>query len=257
MQRKLTQMADMCEMSVCRRQKILAYFDEHIEGNCGSCDVCLGNQNQIDGTVIAQKALSAVARFDNNYGLTYLVDFLRGSKSEKIRAKHKTLSTYGIGADLSKDAWFSYIKNLIGLGYLEQSGSEYPVLKLTKKSVAVLNGEKKVMLSESTNRINRPAGASKEIECEANLLAEIKKIRKKLAIELSVPAYLVLSDATLLELATYLPLTMVDIRRISGFGDVKTARYGKKFVDVIKKYCTTNKLATRIDQKVPKRERKK
>lgn len=251
---KLAQMADLCEMSVCRRQKILAYFGETIEGNCQSCDVCLSNYKQFDGTIIAQKALSAVARFDRAYGLTYLVDFLRGSRAEKIKSWHKKLSTYGIGANISKDAWFGHLKNLIGLGYLKQSGVEYPVIKLTKKSGAVLNGTEQVMIVETVGK--KEIATDNELSYEKELFAALKIVRTNIAISERVPAYIIFSDATLLEMAAYLPQTITDLRKISGFGEIKTTRYGEQFLNEVKNYCAIHNLSTRMAQKAPKRERK-
>ena len=254
MLRKLAQMADLCEMSVCRRQKILAYFGETMEGdNCKSCDVCLSNYQQFDGTIIAQKALSAVARLGSSHGLTYLIDFLRGSKSEKIKSWHKELKTYGVGADISKDDWFRHIKNLIGRGYLEQSGAEYPVIKLTKKSEAVLGGNEQVMLVEVESK--KETGEA-ELPYEKELFANLKSIRAAIAANEQVPAYIIFSDATLLELATYLPQNIFDLRKISGFGENKTARYGEQFLNAVQTYSTSRNLATRITEKIPKRERK-
>lgn len=251
---KLAQMADLCEMSVCRRQKILAYFGETIEGNCQSCDVCLGNFEEFDGTIIAQKALSAVARFDTAHGITYLVDFLRGSKSEKIKPYHKKLSTYGIGADVSKNEWFSYIKNLIGLGYLEQGGTEYPIIKLTKKSTAVLNKTEKVTIMRAVGK-KETAGDS-ELPFERELLATLKTLRASFAAAEQVPAYIIFSDATLLELATYLPQNTDELRKISGFGEVKLAKYGEVFLNAVVAYCEDRKLTSKIFEKISKRERK-
>lgn len=253
MLRKLTQMADLCEMSVCRRQKILEYFGEQSTGNCQSCDVCLSNFEHFDGTVIAQKALSAVARFDGSYGLTYLVDFLRGSKSEKIKKHHRELSTYGIGADLSKEAWFNHLKNLIGLGYLEQAGSEYPVIRLTRKSEAVLAGQEKVMLVHSAGKKEI---TTEDMPHEKVLFNELKQLRAEIAADEEVPAYIIFSDATLMELAAYLPQNLADIRKISGFGENKMERYGERFLAVVQNYCAEHSLETRIDQKTQKRERK-
>lgn len=251
---KLAQMADLCEMSVCRRQKILAYFGETIEGNCQSCDVCLGNFEEFDGTIIAQKALSAVARFDTAYGITYLVDFLRGSKSEKIKPQHKQLSTYGIGADISKDEWFSHIKNLIGLGYLEQGGTEYPIIKLTKKSTAVLNRTEKVTIMRAVGK--KETASDGELPFERELLVSLKALRASTAAVEQVPAYIIFSDATLLELATYLPQNEDELRKISGFGEVKLAKYGQAFLDVVVTYCADHKLVSKIFEKTPKRERR-
>lgn len=249
---KLAQMADLCEMSVCRRQKVLAYFGEQIEGNCQSCDVCLGNFEQFDGTVVAQKILSAVARFDTPHGLTYLVDFLRGSKSEKIKLHHRQLSTYGIGADMSKEDLFSYIKNLIGLGYLEQSGAEYPVIKLTKKSTAVLNGTEKVTMIRTVGK--KENTNYQELPFEKELLATLKDLRARIAVQEQVPAYIIFSDATLLELATYLPQTQDEMRKISGFGEVKMAKYGQDFLAAVVSYCKDRSLVSKILEKIPKRE---
>src|SRR5690606_19393549 len=100
----------------------------------------------IDGTVIAQKALSAVARLNGRFGLNYVVDFLRGSRSERLRAEHKALKTYGVGADIRKEDWMEYIKDLIGQKYLQKADGEYPVLQLTEKSASVLRGKEKVQL---------------------------------------------------------------------------------------------------------------
>ncbi len=262
MLRKLSQMADLCEMSVCRRQKILAYFGETTESdNCKSCDVCLSNHEQFDGTIIAQKALSAVARLGGSHGLTYLVDFLRGSKAEKIKSWHKELKTYGIGADISKDDWFHHIKNLIGRGYLEQSGVEFPIIKLTKKSEAVLGGSEKVMLVAVATKkeladVPAEALAKAELPYEKDLFINLKSIRAAIAAAEQVPAYIIFSDATLLELATYLPQTIIDLRKISGFGENKTARYGEQFLNTVQAYSTAHNCATRIAEKIPKRERK-
>lgn len=249
---KLAQMADLCEMSVCRRQKVLAYFGEQIEGNCQSCDVCLGNFEQFDGTVVAQKILSAVARFDTPHGLTYLVDFLRGSKSEKIKLYHRQLSTYGIGADISKEDLFSYIKNLIGLGYLEQSGAEYPVIKLTKKSTAVLNGTEKVTMIRAVGK--KENTTYQELPFEKELLVTLKDLRAHIATQEQVPAYIIFSDATLLELATYLPQNQDEMRKISGFGEVKIAKYGQDFLSAVVSYCKDRNLVSKILEKIPKRE---
>jgi len=138
---KLSQMASLCEMNACRRKVILNYFGEEAPDNCGSCDVCTSIREKFDGTIIAQKALSAVARLDGRFGLSYLVDFLRGSKSEKIKSYHKNLKTYGVGADIPKEDWFRYFKDLIAFGYLRQAGDEYPIIQLTEKSPVVLRGE--------------------------------------------------------------------------------------------------------------------
>lgn len=250
---KLQQMSDLCESRACRRKKILAYFGEESGEKCDNCDNCLTTFARFDGTIIAQKALSAVARLQSAYGLSYVVDFLRGSKSEKIKEAHKALPTYGVGADISKEEWFRYIKELIELGYLAQTNGAYPVVRLTNKSEAVLKGLEKISLVQfTTSKVTEKTSLAHEAE----LFEMLRKLRQHIAQKENVPSYLVFSDATLIELATYLPLTFEDIRKISGFGQVKLLRYGEQFLEPIVDYCRTHNLETRISQKIPKRERR-
>lgn len=150
---KLSQMAALCENHQCRRKSILNYFGEEAPDSCNSCDVCLNEYEKFDATIIAQKALSAVARLNSSFGLTYVVDFLRGSRSEKIREAHKSLKTYGVGANISKEDWYRYFKDLIAFGYLKQTGNEYPILGLTSKSSAILSGTEKIMFVKAAAKI--------------------------------------------------------------------------------------------------------
>ncbi|OIQ67405.1 ATP-dependent DNA helicase RecQ [mine drainage metagenome] len=242
-------------MQACRRQFLLKYFDENFPPHCGSCDYCLTEFKKFDGTLIAQKALSAVTRLKERFGYTYVIDFLRGSKNEKIREEHKALKTYGIGADISKTDWLRYIRELTGMGYLYVSDDAYPVLKLTAKSEAVLKGLEKVMLIESET-VAEHQHSAEVLPFEAGLLTELKNIRRDIALHENIPPYIILSDATLVELATYLPQSLDEMRLISGFGDVKLARYGREFLLPVKDYCTRNGLTSKIKQKTAKRERK-
>ncbi len=247
---KLSQMANLCESHACRRRAILNYFGEEAPDNCESCDVCLTSQEKFDATIIAQKALSAVARLESRYGLTYVVDFLRGSKSERIHEHHKSLKTYGVGKDISKETWLRYFKDLIALNYLKQVGSEYPLLTLTEKSRNVLSGEEKVFLVNTTVK---EATTSTEQKAEQNLFDQLRTVRTHLAQKANLPAYLIFSDATLLELATYLPLTLEDVRKISGFGDIKLAKFGKIFLKPVVDYCRQHNLSSKITEKIPKK----
>jgi len=254
MLKKLDDMVHYCQLHACRRQFLLKYFEEDFPSNCASCDFCLTEFKKFDGTLIAQKVLSAVTRLKERFGTTYVVDFLRGSKNEKIREEHKLLKTYGIGADISKNDWFRYIRELTALGYLASTDDAYPVLKLTPKSEAVLKGLEKVQLIESQTTEEQQSAVA--LPSEAALLIELKNIRRDIALHENLPAYIILSDATLLEIATYLPQTLDELRLISGFGDVKLARYGREFLLPVKSYCTKNGLSSKIKQKVPKRERR-
>ncbi|MDB5142236.1 MAG: recQ [Mucilaginibacter sp.] len=253
MLKKLDDMVKYCQLQTCRRQYLMQYFDEAFPDNCGSCDICLSEYEKFDATLIAQKALSAVSRLKERFGNTYVIDFLRGSKREKIREEHKQLKTFGVGADISRADWFRYMRELVTLGYLAVTEDEYPVLKLTDKSEAVLKGLQKVELIASQTIEEKE---QEVIPYEAGLLNELKLTRRDIALNENVPAYIILSDAALMEMATYLPQTLDELRLISGFGDVKLARYGREFLIPVKNYCIKHSLSSRIKQKSPKRERK-
>jgi ATP-dependent DNA helicase RecQ len=250
---KLADMVRYSELQTCRRQFLLGYFDEDAPESCGACDVCLTEVERFDGTVIAQKALSAVARLNERFGAGYVIDFLRGSKSEKMRDEHKQLKTYGIGADISKADWQRYLRELVATGFLQTSEGEYPVLQLTGKSQAVLKGLQKVEFIASEITEERVYA---ELPFEAELLNELKSVRRDIAGNENVPAYVILADSTLMEIATYLPQNMDELRLISGFGDIKMARYGREFLAPVKSYSTQRGLSSKISEKKPKRERK-
>ncbi|MSU75000.1 MAG: DNA helicase RecQ [Candidatus Magasanikbacteria bacterium] len=254
--KKLNQMMAYGESRDCRRKLLLNYFGEETSAACASCDSCLTEVERFDGTLIAQKALSAVARLEGQYGRHYVTDFLRGSKSEKMKDEHRALKTYGAGADLPKELWLRYLKDLVGLGYLRVGGLEYPVLKLTEKSVPVLQGKEIVMLIKTAVRSQPVAPQQEDVPSEPELFTNLKLIRTNLARAENVPPYLIFSDATILELATYLPMSLEDIRKISGFGDLKTSKYGQQFISAISTYCQSHNLQTKISLKIPKRERK-
>jgi ATP-dependent DNA helicase RecQ len=253
MLKKLDDMVNYCQLHACRRQYLMRYFDEAFPDNCGSCDFCLSEFVKFDATLIAQKALSAVARLKERFGASYLVDFLRGSKSEKIWPEHKSLKTYGAGADISKADWQRYIRELLAQGFLKVSQDGYSAIQLTQKSEAVLKGELKVELIASQVIDEHEAAAS---NYEVELLAALREKRQEIAIGENLPAYIILSDATLLEVATYLPQKMDELRLISGFGDVKLAKYGREFLSIVYSYSLAKGLTSRISQKAAKRERK-
>ena len=254
MLKKLDDMVAYCQLSTCRRHYLLKYFDEESPATCGACDICLTEFERFDGTLIAQKALSAVSRLKERFGSNYVIDFLRGSKSEKIREEHKQLKTYGVGADISKADWQRYLRELSTLGYLQIDGGEYPVLKLTPKSESILKGGQKIEFIASETVEERHDATP--IPFEADLLNELKSVRRDIALHENVPPYVILSDATLVEVATYLPQSLDELRMISGFGDIKLARYGREFLAPVKNYSAQRGLSSKIKQKQQKRERK-
>ena len=254
MLKKLDDMVNYSQLHACRRQFLLRYFDEDFPDHCGSCDFCLTEFKKFDGTLIAQKLLSAVSRLKERFGGNYVIDFLRGSKSEKIREEHKQLKTYGIGAEISKADWARYLREITAMGYLQVTDDGYTVLKLTPKSEAVLKGQVKVELVES--EVTEEHQQTVELPYETALFNDLKNIRRDIALHENVPPYVILSDATLLEMATYLPQSLDELRLISGFGDIKLARYGREFLLLVKDYSVKKGLTSKIKQKVAKRERK-
>lgn len=258
MLRKLNQMGEFGDLRTCRRRFLLKYFSEDLAEDCGNCDNCNTVLERFEGTVIAQKALSAVYRTEQRFGMSYLIDFLRGSQARTIRDEHKNLKTYGVGSDVSKDDWFEYFRDLVSQGYLGQTEGQFPTLVLTEKSLDVLSGKTPVQLIKA--RVKEEKG-SKLVRDTAlphlqDLFDSLRRLRANFAKAENVPPYVVFSDVTLVEMATYLPYNDREMRKISGVGDLKFEKYGVDFLNEIKSYCTKNGLVSRIDLKSPKRDRK-
>jgi ATP-dependent DNA helicase RecQ len=255
--KKLDQMGRFGELVTCRRKYLLNYFNENAEDYCGNCDICLSKVELFDGTILAQKAISAVVRLQEGFGTGYVVDFLRGSNSEKIRDEHKALKTYGVGADIGKDEWNKVIRELVERGYLLKADGRYPVLKISNKSHTVLKGVEKVMLTKAKQIIEAtPAVGEEKIPYEHGLFQQLRDLRRHLAMNENVASYIVLSDASLVELATYLPQSLDEISQVSGFGSVKLEKYGQQFLETIIDYCKVHNHGSRIHLKSPKRQRK-
>jgi ATP-dependent DNA helicase RecQ len=254
--KKLDQMVQFCESKRCRRKYLLNYFGEPAVDNCGSCDICVGHRNLVEATLISQKFLSAVARMNEKFGANYIIDVLRGSNSEKIREEHKQLTVYGIGKELSKDEWHHYAKELLYEEYLQQTNSEYPVLQLTEKAKAVLFKSEKVFLNSPEKQViaKEPIIFQKHAY-EKELFESLKKLRNKIAHEENIPAYIILSDSSLLDLSTYLPIKHSDLSNISGFGTYKIERYGVAFLEMVQDFCIEHQLTTRMDLKHPQRKK--
>jgi ATP-dependent DNA helicase RecQ len=262
MLKKLNTMGAFGDLKTCRRKFLLNYFSEDLAEDCGHCDNCNTEFERFDGTIIAQKALSAVYRTGQRFGLSYVIDFLRGSQAKTIRDEHKNLKTYGVGADISKNNWFDYFKDLIAQGFLAQTEGQYPTIVLTEKSEAVLKGNVQVELFKVTikeDKEDKKASLVSDVSHPyiKDLFNDLKQIRTAFARSENVPPYVVFSDATLVEFATYLPQNDSEMRKISGVGELKLQKYGADFLREIKRYCEINRLASRINLKTPKREPKK
>ena len=254
--KKLDKMASFCSANQCRRKMLMEYFnEEYTENNCGSCDFCLSKRETFDATVIAQKALSAVLRTEERFGINYLIDVLRGSKSEKIWKQHKEIKTYGIGADISKELWNVYFKELIDQQYLKRiEDGNFSHLVLAEKSKDVLYRNEKVYLTQQEERIE--AVEENVLGFDKELFEQLRFVRTELAAKEGVPPYLIMGDVTLQELSTFLPQNTSDLEKISGFGEIKIEKYGSQFLNIVKGYCEINRLHSKMDQKRSGKQKK-
>jgi ATP-dependent DNA helicase RecQ len=256
MLQKLEKMSRFCETKTCRRKFLLTYFGEEAPDYCGSCDVCINKPVLKDATIISQKILSAVIRLKERFGMRYVIDILKGSNNSKIWEEHKSLTVYGIGRNESKEEWLHYMKELLNYDYLKTSDAEFPVVQLTEKGRSALANREAIYLSAPVNiEIIKEPEIYQEHSYEKELFEKVKQLRNQIARQENVPPYVIFSDSTLLDLATYLPLNQDDLLKISGFGSFKTEKYGSKFLEVVNEYCTNNNFETRIALKQPKRER--
>ena len=253
MKKKLFQMKEFAESESCRRQYILNYFGERAPAYCGSCDFCLSNLEQRDGTIEAQKFLSAIVRTGEKFGVDYLIDFLRGSQSAKIVDAHRELKTYGIGKDLKKEEWQTIARQLTQQRLVDLADGLYPTLKLNDASRRILHDGQKVTLV--LKKAKEEAAITDTPAHYAELLKQLKATRLDIAEQENVPPYIIVGDNTLLEIATYLPQSFEELRKISGFGDYKISKYGAAFLQPTKSFAKANNLESRIDLKTPKRER--
>ncbi|GAB4245070.1 MAG: DNA helicase RecQ [Thermoleophilia bacterium] len=243
---KLNAMVGFAESLSCRRRALLGYFGEVLTADCGNCDVCLDPPERYDATEDARMALSCVYRVGQRFGMGHVIDVLRGADTERIRAwGHHRLSTYGIGAHLSKDRWAGIFRQLIHRGYLYQDIARYSVLTLTPEARPLLRGEVSLTLArprprtlsaltkagkaeQGAGRRSLPAAGP-----ERELFKRLRALRRRLADEQGVPAYIVFSDATLEEMAVRRPHTPEELLVVSGVGEKKLERYGQAFLEVL------------------------
>lgn len=252
---KLREMENFCEYDGCRRQRLMQYFGERFPPYCGSCDYCLSNLEEKDATVAAQKLLSAISRTGERYGTSYIIDFLRGSTSEKIVPAHKDLKTYGVGKDIKKEEWEWIVKQLINNGALHKTDDLYQSLQLNDKSWEILKGERQLMMVMQKEQ-KAPEVADDELQYDVKLFAELKSIRLDMAEREHVPAYNIVPDSTLVELATYFPVNNDELKQIAGLGDYKISRYGSYFTKLIQQHLATHNLKGRMELKGEKATRK-
>lgn len=249
---KLQRMQQYAESDICRRRILLSYFGEIADHDCGNCDVCKNPPERFDGTVIVQKALSAIVRTDQQIGTGVLVDILRGNMSPEVVGKgYQQLKTFAAGRDVPARDWHDYLLQMLQLGYFEIAYNENNHLKITSAGSDVLFGRATARLvvirREETNETKRgrkrkaPVPAQElplglpNTENEA-LFEALRKLRKRLADEEALPAYIVLSDKVLHLLSTSRPTNLEEFGNISGIGEYKKKKYGKEFINLIRKY---------------------
>jgi len=234
---KLHQMIQYCETYVCRRKVLLEYFGESYQiENCGFCDNCLDSKDKgekFDGTTIAQKFLSCVYRLNQRFGMNYVIDVLKGSKSERIfQNGHQHLKTYGIGNEYSKKTWQGFARELIQQDCLTMTSGQYPVIILTDKSHSVLFGEEKVWL---TPFVERRIEKTKDQDFPINerLFERLRQLRKRIADERNIPPYIIFHDTTIKDMASRVPTSWDELATIFGMGESKLKRYGPRFLKEI------------------------
>lgn len=250
---KLHRMQQYAEADICRRRILLNYFGETMDHDCGNCDVCRNPPQRFDGTIIVQKALSAIARTNQQVGTHMLIDILKGAVNQELLEKgYDKLKTYGVGRDVPGRDWQDYLLQMLNLGYFEVAYNENNHLKITESGMKVLFGKEKAMLvviqretatSSSEKKKRRQKDASEPLfptylssESEnRNLFEELRLLRKRLADQQAIPAYIVLSDKTLHLIAQQQPTTIEAFGEISGIGEYKKDKYGKEFVELIRK----------------------
>lgn len=238
--RKLDSMLGLCEQVTCRRQTLLAYFDETLDQACGHCDNCTEPPTTWDATEAARKALSCVFRTGQRFGVNYLIDVLMGKPQERIsRNRHDQISTWGIGTELSMNQWRSLFRQLLVYGYLESDSDQYGGMRLTQRAKPLLGGNENLMLREVspvkqklTSRSSRP---SLEVT-DQSLFDALRALRKSLADDLGVPPYVIFHDKSLLEMIDALPTNLSEMADISGVGAQKLERFGQAFLTVIKQH---------------------
>lgn len=248
---KLNRMQQFAEADICRRRILLSYFGETMDHDCGNCDVCRNPPERFDGTIIIQKALSAIARTNQQIATGTLIEILRGNFTQEISEKeYDKIKTFGAGRDIPSRHWQNYLLQMLNMGFIEIAYNENNHLKITELGTKVLYGKqnaelvvikeddfsnkqyKKNTISSSPVQIKKNAYSSQEKE--DTLFETLRLLRLKLAEQEAIPPYIVMSDSTLQSLCDKKPMTMEALDDISGFSEYKKKKYGRDFVNAIK-----------------------
>ena len=241
-QHKLEAIGEFAESQTCRRLVLLNYFGEHRQTPCNNCDICLDPPKKYDGLVDAQKVMSTIYRVGQCFGAHYVIAVLRGMHNQKIiERQHDKLSVYGIGKDKSKEHWQSVIRQLIHLGFVQQViGELNPTLQLTESAKAILKGEEPLELAmpriSAISKIAHNPQRQSVANYDKDLFARLRFLRKQIADKENIPPYIVFNDATLQEMAQYMPTSNIEMLQINGVGSIKLERFGQPFMVLIQEH---------------------
>ena len=239
--KRLDALMAYCEAAQCRRSALLAYFDEEIPA-CGNCDNCLNPPTVIDGTEQARQMMSSIIQTGQFFGASHIIDVLRGADTQKIRDKgHQSLAVYGAGKDHTKEYWQAFIRQAVAGGYLAINVQKYGCLEITRRGGGIVDDDASFMFREISNlkpsRSRTAPSRNKAVdelsEDDASAYSELKTLRLKLANELTVPAFVVFSDATLLDMVAKRPATPQQMLEVNGVGPSKLEKYGDLFLEAI------------------------
>jgi ATP-dependent DNA helicase RecQ len=246
---QLRQIVHYAENASCRRTELLAYFGETYPlDNCGACDNCAEPRETYDGTIVAQKFLSCVYRIAQNSrfgaGMNHIIEVLTGADTEKIRRwNHDRLTTYGIGGELSRPQWAAVGRELMRLGYLSVAEGEFATLEVTGEGMNILRSRQPITLTKPMTLPKAKRTVVKregDIACDEILFERLRTLRKQLADERRVPAYIVFGDTTLRAMARHYPKAVAEMEGIPGMGEKKRAEFGAAFAHAIAEYLKTN-----------------
>ncbi|MFV0478632.1 MAG: DNA helicase RecQ [Parahaliea sp.] len=236
---RLNAMLGLCETSHCRRQALLRYFGEQLDSACGNCDTCLQPPATWDATEAARKALSAVWRSGQRFGVNHLIDILRGSDNERIQQfGHNTLSTFGIGLELDSHQWRSVFRQLVAGGYLSVDMAGHGALQLQAQCRPLLRGEAHLNLRQDPERSRNRQQTRQPLpeDIDVSLWEALRDCRRQLAEAQNIPPYVVFHDSTLRDMCRHLPTRLETFAHLEGVGKRKLDKYGALFIEVIRRH---------------------